>query len=202
MAFRKFKEIGEVLNNFGIRYDLRDFIDINEDIEAPTILKNDIDFVVKNLPYKISEASIGEMIIFPILKETWKEFKEHLMLWSHKSIQFSKELSGIPDYLIARQSKLGNIILDKPLLAVVEAKKDDFEGGWAQCALEMYTIQKINQNDVIPIFGIVSNGDNWEFGKLVGAEFSKHSKPLFLYELDELYAGLRFIMSECLNSIK
>jgi hypothetical protein len=56
----------------------------------------------------------------------------------------------------------------------VGAKKDDFEGGCAQCLLEMYTIQKMNGNPDITVFGIVSNGDNWEFGKLEGNLFTEN----------------------------
>ena len=45
---------------------------------------------------------------------------------------------------------MGKIVLDYPLLAVavhrpVEAKKDDFKVGWAQCGSEMYTIQQLNR---------------------------------------------------------
>jgi len=54
------------------------------------------------------------------------------MLWSHKSISFSKKLGGISDFLIAKQSRRGKVVLDKPFLAVLETKKDDFEGSWAQ----------------------------------------------------------------------
>jgi hypothetical protein len=35
----------------------------------------------------------------------------------------------MPDYILAKQSHLGKTIFGQPLLAVVEAKKDDFQGG-------------------------------------------------------------------------
>ena len=159
MAFRKYKAIGEVLEAYQIELRTSDFLVTNKTINVPDLLVKELDFVIRHLPYKVSEVAIGEMIIFPILKEIWKMFASKLMLWSHKSISFTKELTGVPDYLIARSSPLGVVVLDMPLLAVVEAKKDDFEGGWAQCALEMYTIQKINKNAEIPVFSIVSNGD-------------------------------------------
>ena len=199
MALRKFKDIGEVLKAYDIEYQESNIISVDNNLEVPKSLIQDIQFVTENLPYKVSEASIGEMIIFPILKEVWKDFNQKLMLWSHKSINYSKDLNGIPDYLIARYSKLGKVVLDKPLLAVVEAKKDDFEGGWAQCAVEMYTMQKINNSVEIPVFGIVSNGDNWEFGQLKGTKLIQqpHSTPLF--PLDNLYRQLYAILNDCVK---
>jgi hypothetical protein len=196
MPFRKFKDIGEVLVAFHLDYESNVFLKPNN-VKAPLNLKTDIDYVIKKLPYKVSEAAIGEMILFPILKEVWRNFDDRLMLWSHKTISYSKNLGGIPDYLIAKQSKQGNIVLDKPYLAVVEAKKDDFEGGWAQCALEMYTIQQINAQPEIPIFGIVSNGDNWEFGKLEKNLLTRQPISIQLLPLDILYGTLYGIMKQC-----
>jgi hypothetical protein len=199
MAFRKYKDIGEVLKTYDIQYQESNFIIVDKSIKAPKVLVDEIQFVTENLPYRVSEASIGEMIIFPILKEVWKNFSQKLMLWSHKSINYSKELNGIPDYLIARYSKLGKVVLDKPLLAVVEAKKDDFEGGWAQCLLEMYTIQMINGKSDTPVFGIVSNGDNWEFGELHKNILKQQPQSTQLFPIDALFAQLHALMVECVK---
>ena len=201
MAFRKYKTIGEVLEAYQIELRTSDFLVNSKSVDVPDILVKELDFVIRHLPYKISEAAIGEMIIFPILKEIWKMFATKLMLWSHKSISFTKELTGVPDYLIARSSPLGVVVLDTPLLAVVEAKKDDFEGGWAQCALGMYTIQKINKNADIPVFGIVSNGDNWEFGRLTGQLLEQHLVATPLYPVEILYSQLCTLMHACVLNI-
>jgi hypothetical protein len=202
MSFRKYKEIGQILEVFDLGYKVKDFISVDKNVLAPAFLKSEISYTLQNLPYKVSEAAIGEMIIFPILREVWKGFDTKLTLWSHKSIKFSTELSGIPDYMIAKQSKRGIIVLDTPLLAVVEAKKDDFAEGWTQCLLEMYTIQQINKSTTIPVFGIVSNGDNWEFGYLQEKLLIQHSVPFNLFELDVLFSSLHFIMNECVKAIE
>ncbi len=62
----------------------------------------------------------------------------HFQLY-HQKENFLTNFNAIemPDYILAKQSVRGKIIFGKPLLAVVEAKKDDFEGGWAQCLLEI-----------------------------------------------------------------
>ena len=160
-------------------------------------LKSDLDYVMNNMPYKVSEAAIRENILYPILKEVFKKYDDTLMLWANKSISFDKELGGMPDYIVAKQSERGKIIFGKPLLAVVEAKKDDFEGGWAQCLLEMYTIQKINGKPDMPVFGIVTNGDNWEFGKLENDLFTENGLIYSIYQIETLLAALTTFFEMC-----
>ena len=160
-------------------------------------LKSDLDYVMNNMPYKVSEAAIRENILYPILKEVFKKYDDTLMLWANKSISFDKELGGMPDYIVAKQSERGKIIFGKPLLAVVEAKKDDFEGGWAQCLLEMYTIQKINGKPDMPVFGIVTNGDNWEFGRLDDTVFTENEHFCTILELDTLFSVLTAFFELC-----
>ncbi len=197
MAFRKYKDIGEVIATHELMYQENDFIKTEPNVAVPQELANEIQFVINNFSYNVSEAAICEMIIFPILKTIWKEYKQDLMLWSHRSIEFSKDLKGIPDYTIARQSKRGKVVFELPLLAVVEAKKDDFDGGWAQCALEMFTIQCINKRIDLPIYGIVTNGDVWSFGMLSGTIFTKDTHSLLLTNLGAICTALHQILRSC-----
>jgi hypothetical protein len=48
---------------------------------------------------------------------------------------------------------------------VIEAKKDNFEQGTAQCLVEMKACQWVNQrlNNHFDIYGIVTNGEGWKF---------------------------------------
>ncbi len=201
MGFKKYKTIDEVATKLQLSVKKEEFITEAPSLKMPDLLKADLRYIVLNYPYNVSEAAIRETILFPILKEVWKRYDQTLMLWANKSISFSKELSGMPDYVVAKQSHLGKIVFGKPLLAVVEAKKDDFEGGWAQCLLEMYTIQKINNNPDIPTFGIVSNGDNWQFGKLENNQFSENTRHAFLQEMDNLFSILVFFFESCNQNI-
>lgn len=73
---------------------------------------------------------------------------------------------------------------------MVEAKKDDFTGGWAQCGLEMYMMQQTNNNDELPVYGIVSNGKTWEISKLVSTQFTSYKPRFDIEELDTLYSAL------------
>ena len=58
--------------------------------------------------------------------------------------------------------------LANPLLCVADAKKDDFAKGRVQCLAEMAACRWSNrQRGVeVEIYGIVSNGQAWQFFKL------------------------------------
>jgi hypothetical protein len=194
MAFTTYKSLSEVIKKFKIKYVGEDF-PIFEPNKAPEVLQDDISFTLQNVAYDVSEPAICENLIYPVLKAAWRPFANELALWSHQAIEFTEELSGIPDYLISRRSDLGKIVLDYPLLAVVEAKsgtppEDDCEGGWAQCGLEMYVIQQLNQNADQRIFGIVSNGETWEFAQFQQNTFTLFNQRFDIRELDALYGAL------------
>lgn len=106
-------------------------------------------------------------------------------------------MSGFPEYIIAKRSPLGKVVFDKPYFILVEAKQDNFETGWAQCLAEMIAARGLNQEINVTIFGIVSNGDIWQFGKLENNLFTKNNSPFTIYELKQLFAVVNFIFQSC-----
>ncbi len=196
MAFSEYKSLASVLREFRLHYQEQSFGKW-QTVPAPLILKEEIAFNLSELAYDGSEAIVCETLIFPVLKEAWKPFTKELMLWSHQPIELNGSLSGTPDYLFAKQSEFGKIIMDKPFVAVVEAKKDDFTGGWGQCAAEMYAAQQLNGNPDLQLFGIVSNGRFWEFGNLQRTTFTRYQEISDINNLDELYSLLFSILSIC-----
>lgn len=200
MAFsdKNYKTLGDVLKAFSIRYVLMDCLENAKPHTFPLALREEIEFTRNHIVYKASEEAVCENILYPILREAWKNYVAYFSMWSHKAIEYDKDLKGSPDYLICKLSDLGFVVFDAPYIAVVEAKLDDFIGGWAQCALEMVAMQKINGGDKTrPIFGIVSNGDVWQFAKLEENTFSECQKKGSLDNLDELYGMLMFLLEEC-----
>lgn len=105
---------------------------------------------------------------------------------------------GEPDYFISAQREdVIDRLINTPLLAVAEAKKQDFEAGWGQCLAEMIACQKINQNDPLTIYGIVTTGLIWEFGKLQTNTFTKHPLPYSISNPQRIFGILDFIFAEC-----
>ena len=181
MPFTQFKNIGSVLTTYDISYTDTNFI-VAQPAELPARLTEDIDFALQNTDYSVSEASICENLIYPVLKETWKSFLSHFYLWSHPTWYVDEVLSGIPDYLFTQPTKYGKAVLGAPVLITVEAKKDNFQEGWGQCAAAMIAAQKLNANNQITIYGIVSNGETWEFAYLEGDRITKNIIGYSIFE--------------------
>ena len=135
------------------------------------------------------------MIIFPILAEVYHH-RQKFVLWSHKTLTYDDRLTGIPEYL-AKRSPLGKVIWDKPYFVTVEAKKDDFVKGWGQCLAQMLAMQKLNKNPEQPVYGIVTNGEIWQFGNLTHQTFIQERKSYTLDYLNDLMAALNFLFQRC-----
>ena len=190
MAFtNKFKTLGEVLLAYQLSYAKDDF-KFTHKRTAPRKWVEELKFDLNEIPFDASEATLREVIIFPVLRLAWKPFSPYLTLWGHKAISADETLSGIPDYIIAKRSNLGSIVFDSPYVAVVEAKMDDFTGGWAQCALEMIAIQKINNLPELPVIGIVTNGETWQFAKLDKDLFIEYRQVFSLENVNSLLSAL------------
>ena len=75
----------------------------------------------------------------------------------------------------------------------VEAKKNDFEQGWGQCLAEMVAAQKINDDPDFPIYGIVTDGKMWEFGRLVRNTFIQNMTNYTVDNLPILFGAMNSV---------
>ena len=200
MSFNKYKSIADVLQEFPLTYTERNFIEQMR-IEIDPYFQNRLDFILTEGVVFNSEYAICESIIHPVLVEVWRQYADRLLLWSHQLLNYDENLTGIPDYMIAQRSARGKIILDKPYLIVVEAKKDNFEEGWGQCLAELIAAQKLNGDLDSRIFGIVSNGKIWEFGLLYKTEFTKNVKYYVLEDLQSLMNALNFMFANSFEQL-
>ena len=200
MSFNKYKSIADVLQEFSLTYTERNFIEQTR-IEIDPYFQNRLDFILTEGVVFNSEYAICESIIHPVLVEIWRQYADRLLLWSHQPLNYDENLTGIPDYMVAQRSARGKIILDKPYLIIVEAKKDNFEEGWGQCLAELIAAQKLNGDQNNRLFGIVSNGKVWEFGLLRATEFTKNVKYYVLEDLQSLMDGLNFIFANSFEQL-
>ena len=76
MAFKKFKLIDDVVDKFQLSFQKQNFLSNSPQILAPDFLKSELNYVMSNIPYKISEAAIRENILYPVLKEVFKKAKD------------------------------------------------------------------------------------------------------------------------------
>jgi len=195
MPFNQFKNIPQVQEQYAIKYVEQNFIQPLAFELSPYFL-TEFEFNLINLDVFSSEAARCEIIIFPVLREVYKHYAEQFALWVQKPIRFDEQLSGVPDYVISKKSILGKLYLEMPLVAVVEAKKNDFEQGWGQCLAELVAAQKLNANPSFVIYGIVTDGKTWEFGCLSETIFTKNTKSYTVDNLPELLSSLNFIFKK------
>jgi len=193
----KIKTITDAAVKYQFSFEIKKWIHNIPSKKIAPALSERIDILKIKYDYKASEAAICEAIIFPILQEVWLEYNHILSIWSHKTIKFNNEMVGIPDYVITKHSHLGALIFGPPLMAVIEAKKDNFEWGWAQCSSEMFIIQQMNKNPTLPVYGMVSNGDFWEFAILENNKLIIHNGSYALLHIDELYSVIHYIFELC-----
>jgi len=157
----------------------------------------ELEFTYRELPVRRSEASCGEMVLFPLLKEIWRTYIPHLGLFSHEPLEYDDDLTGTPDYFVCKRSPYGATIPDTPYLLVVEAKLDDFERAWGQCLAAMLAAQKINATPDQTVYGIATNGKTWEFGVLLGKIFTQQQEPYAVADLDHVGQALHAVFRAC-----
>ncbi len=194
MAFSDFKTIPEVLERFRIRYAAKDFVRIEETEGFPSSqFLQELEFSIQHINVFASEASRCETLIFPVLREVYKGYADTYVLWIQQSIAYDETLSGTPDYLVSTRSELGLPVVGTPLIILVEAKKNDFEQGWGQCLAELVAAQKINAAPDVPVYGIVSDGKLWEFGRLAGDAFTRNRTSVTMDNLPALFGAVDFV---------
>ncbi|NMG18016.1 hypothetical protein [Brasilonema bromeliae] len=196
MAFSSYKTIGEVLKAFQVIYTEANFVGEVE-FKIPDYFREDLETMMRDGVVDSSEFAICENLIYPVLKEIWKCYRSKFILWSHHSLNYDEKLSGFPEYILAKRSPLGKVVFDKPYFILVEAKQDNFEAGWAQCLAEMIAAQRLNDEFQITIFGIVSNGDRWQFGKLEAEVFTRNITFYTIQEIDKLFAVVNYVFQQC-----
>ncbi len=192
MAFSDYKNIAQVQQEFTITYHEEHFITAQEREPSKQFLEEFL-FNQEHLDVYTSEGARAEMIIGPILREVYKQYYQDYELWVQKSISYDEKLTGTPDYMITRRSALGKTVLEFPLVVVAEAKKNDFEQGWGQCLAELVAAQKLNEAPTLPVYGIVTDGKLWEFGKLLETSFIKHKEGYTVDHLATLFGVLHGI---------
>ncbi len=116
-----------------------------------------------------TEKARSEMIIAPVLMETVRLTRHRVSLFSGITfdVDRARGLSGTCDFLLAKSPE--RFFLTHPVLAVVEAKKEDIPGGLGQCVAAMVAAQAFNEREggsATPIHGTVTTGSNWRFLKL------------------------------------
>jgi hypothetical protein len=199
MAFSDYKSLAQAQTHLKIRYREEEFIPARELAPSAQFLE-EFEFNRVNLDMFSSEAARAEIIIFPVLREAYKHHAARYSLFVQRYITYDADLSGTPDYIIAAKSALGKTVLETPLVVIAEAKKNDFEQGWGQCLAELVAAQGINRDPLSPVYGVVTDGNLWQFGKLTEDLLIKNLPDSTIGDWARLFGALNFILQSISES--
>lgn len=159
-----------------------------------------LDTFARNTPLATaSEQARREALIAPVLSAAREVCGNRLAIYSGQRLDVdpTRGLTGECDYLLAVAPPV--LPLRPPLLAVVEAKKADLDLGLGQCAAEMVAARDFNRKakqPERPMFGCVTNGENWLFFRLVESHLIIDNRRYYLSQLSELLGVFRAILDE------
>ena len=142
--------------------------------------------IIKNIPRVSlnSEVARREFLIAPVLLQLLKF--TNIKIVSEYPVEAGKNLRGTIDYLLRSDKEL----------TVIEAKKADIDRGFTQLAVELIAIEKYEEDGANVLFGAVTTGDLWKFGKLERAEkkitrdINSYRVPADLQELFSILIGI------------
>jgi hypothetical protein len=153
----------------------------------------------ENLPLALAistEKARSEMIIAPVLIEVRRQCDRKISLFSGSDffVDAEKGLRGACDFLLCRSPE--QLVIEAPVVAVVEAKNESIKQGIGQCIAVMVAARLFNQqkkNEVPSVYGVVTTGTNWKFLRLENEVVTIDLTEYFIKEV-ELIVGILLSM--------
>ena len=144
-----------------------------------------------------TEKARSELLVAPLLSETWGRMKGRINLFSGVDFQADPEakLTGYVDFLFG----LGPQLLrpTAPVAVLFEAKKDSISDGFGQCIAAMVGAQRFDLRAGKPqpvIYGAVTTGSLWRFLTLTESQVTIDSSEYTIQPLDKLLGILAHIV--------
>lgn len=146
-----------------------------------------------------SELARSVYLIAPLLAEAKRRAKGPANVFPGFTLDVDRErgLNGYCDYVISRSAEF--YYLRGPLVAVIEAKREDIIGGLGQCTAAMVAVHLFNERDKTPlpaVYGCVTSGSVWRFLKLEGARLTIDRPEYYLDNAGKIVGILVSILGE------
>jgi hypothetical protein len=173
MAFADF-DLKTACERFGLTIEERtNLFAAVQAVEVPGRLREVLETWAPAALAMSTEKARSEMIIAPILMEAVRLLGGRVGLFSGITFDVDRDLglNGTCDFLLTGSPEL--YFVRDPVLAVVEAKKEDIVGGLGQCVAEMVAARIFNERgagESKMVHGAVTTGSNWRFLKLDGTQ--------------------------------
>ena len=164
---------------------------------APDTLLQTI--LAENVPLALAqgnEKARSEWIINPVLTGVRRLSNAPVSIFSGRefNVDPARDLTGYVDFLVARSHRL--LVLESPIIVMVEAKPENLNAGLGQCAAEMLAAQIFNQQPDQTIYGCVTNGELWKFLKLQATDLTIDLDAYALEPIERLLGILIYLAQE------
>lgn len=163
-------------------------------IESSGWLKEALETGLRLARPSSSEKARSEFIVVPILFEIEKRNNECFAIYSGERLDVDQNrgLVGECDFILTK-GKIKHTI-QKPIFALVEAKKNDIDLGLGQCVAQMVGSQIFNKGEINTIYGCVTTGEDWQFLKLEQNIITFDKKRYYINEVEKILGVLQYIV--------
>ena len=136
-----------------------------------------------------SEKARSEYIIAPILSEVYEQMQEQVNLFSgvEFDVDETRGLAGYCDYLFSLPPLQREI--QAPVVAIVEAKRENINAGIPQCFAELVAAQIFNaaeERNIETLYGVVTSGEVWKFLRLQGTRAITDTDDYYLDNVEKI----------------
>ena len=144
----------------------------------------------------INEKERSERIISPFLAELNEINENSFTIYSGRNLDVDETLglTGECDFIFSFSRVLE--VVQAPIFAITEAKKEDIDGGTVQCAMQLLAADLLNKKQGAErknLYGCTTTGEVWRFMKL-------QNKTLYLDE-DRYYITSPDVLLGVLNQV-
>ena len=188
MAYSDFT-IDRVRNELNITLDFS--ASLFDDVSPVTASDWLVDTLALMAPMAMAntEKARSEFMVAPILGELVKRLDYGIFVFSGKdfNVDSDRGLSGYCDFLVSRSPE--SISIQAPVCTIVEAKKEDINGGIGQCIAEMVAAQIFNERKgaaIDRIYGVVTSGMAWRFLVLEGTVARVDRLEYYVSQVDKI----------------
>lgn len=146
----------------------------------------------------VSEKSRSEFLVAPVLLAVKEVDENRVQVFSGQTLNVDANLglTGECDFILSKTEPTP--ILREPIMAVVEAKKNDIDIGLGQCIAQMVAARIFNHrqgNDFKEIFGCVTTGEAWQFLKLEETNTIVDTNRYFISEVGKILGIFKSILN-------
>lgn len=140
-------------------------------VKPDKLLQQELDEGIPLVLARGSEKARSEWIINPVLTAVRRLLDRRISLFSGEDFTVDPAigLNGICNFLISKSPT--QLEIEAPAVVIIEAKKENLNGGLGQCIAEMVGAQLFNQANgktLSVIYGSITSGTAWKFLKLEG----------------------------------